>query len=191
MRCQSYDVDSLYLYAHNEYLQGLAEAGGIGFLPGLIFASLLLRHALKSHQAVAAACAAAIVAAMVDGFVEFGVRLPANALVLAWIAGVAARTTAAATLPSIAPLALNAGLVACSFGYAFLGWVPSVTASPPHRRAEALRLEPSSPDRWLDLAEAASDQGDQTTARLAVKQALRLGGNLPPALLRAFDLLSQ
>ncbi len=52
---------------------------------------------------------------------------------------------------------------------------------------QALRLDPASPYRWCDLAEAlqAARQGDPAAC---MRRAVELGGALPPILMRAVNL---
>ena len=89
-----YTVD----YAHNDYLQVMAELGLLGFIAGL---ALLLRifwrvlRAALDEPAIdvryrALACAGALTAILFHSFADFNLYMPANAMLLAWIAGVAA-----------------------------------------------------------------------------------------------------
>ncbi|MBI3695408.1 MAG: O-antigen ligase family protein [Acidobacteria bacterium] len=84
-------------YAHNDYLQLLAELGICGFLIG---AALLAMVVVRTAQAVARqssearyvslACLAAMAAMLLHSLADFNLYIPANALVLAWIGGVSA-----------------------------------------------------------------------------------------------------
>lgn len=85
-------------FAHNDYLQSLAELGVIGFL---ILATLLLvilfkvlQAALKPESAngrcLALACTGSIAAILLHSVVDFNLYIPANAMQLAWISGIAA-----------------------------------------------------------------------------------------------------
>jgi O-antigen ligase len=84
-------------YAHNDYLQSLAELGLVGFLivATLIAAVLFqgiraaLRHATPDGRALATACVASIAAILLHSTVDFNLYIPANALVLAWISAIA------------------------------------------------------------------------------------------------------
>jgi O-antigen ligase len=98
---QKYRISSMPLnlvdYAHSDYLQLLAEWGLIGFLPALGFAILVLSRAFRGatashrsdHRALSAACFAALVALAIHSFTDFNLYIPVNAMVAAWVAGVA------------------------------------------------------------------------------------------------------
>ena len=82
-------------FAHNDYLQILAEFGPIGFL---ILGALLVRILIRVFRAtlgdgpqryLAIACGGSLTAILLHSFVDFNLYIPANAMVLAWIAGVA------------------------------------------------------------------------------------------------------
>ena len=84
--------------AHNDYLQFLAELGGIGFAIGalgMIGLFLSAAHAAfktvdSSTRYLAIACFAALVAILIHSFTDLNLYIPANAMLLAWIAGVVA-----------------------------------------------------------------------------------------------------
>jgi O-antigen ligase len=83
-------------FAHNDYLQLLAELGVIGFVIAIASALTILvqivhavrRGPTRAHRLVAAACAAALVALMLDCSVDFDFYIPANAMLASWVAGV-------------------------------------------------------------------------------------------------------
>ena len=85
-------------FAHNDYLQYLAELGAPAFLAGLLFMLGVFRRAVRSgmdepsndRRYVALACAGSFAAIMLHSFVDFNLYIPANAMLLAWIAGIAA-----------------------------------------------------------------------------------------------------
>ena len=84
-------------YAHNDYLQFLAELGLIGFSIGVAFGItilLRLRSSLTapepSHRWLAIACAGSLTAILLHSIGDFNLYVPANATLLAWICGVAA-----------------------------------------------------------------------------------------------------
>jgi len=81
-------------FAHNDYLQSLAELGALGFA---IAAALILavlakaRRAATAHthpqgQALAIACLAALAAILLHSLADFNLYIPANAMLLTWIA---------------------------------------------------------------------------------------------------------
>lgn len=84
-------------YAHNDYLQVMAEGGIIVFFAGMLFLVRLLYKTLRvaawSHapdeRYFAIACAASFCAILLHSFVDFNLYVPANAMLFAWIAGFA------------------------------------------------------------------------------------------------------
>ncbi len=87
---------SLVDFAHDDYLQFLAELGVAGFLPlaacGILVFGQLFRSALNEvrtrRRFLAAACAASLCAIALHSFVDFNLYIPANAMIVAWIAGI-------------------------------------------------------------------------------------------------------
>jgi O-antigen ligase len=85
-------------FAHNDYLQYLSELGAFAFLAGLLFSLRIFRHAIRSamhepstdRRYIALACSGAFAAISLHSFVDFNLYIPSNAMLLAWIAGIAA-----------------------------------------------------------------------------------------------------
>src|ERR1017187_3381256 len=85
-------------FAHNDYLQYLAELGALAFLAGLLFVFRVFRQAIRAamdepspdRRYVALACTGSFVAISLHSFVDFNLYIPSNAMLLAWIAGIAA-----------------------------------------------------------------------------------------------------
>jgi O-antigen ligase len=96
---QKYSVSApmfLVDFAHNDYLQLMAELGVIGFAIAAATALLILIRILKSaynagssaQRMVSAACAAGLLALLLDSSVDFDFYIPANAMLAAWLAGI-------------------------------------------------------------------------------------------------------
>ncbi len=87
-----YTVD----YAHNDYLQVMAELGLFGFAAGLLFVGRVFTRALRAvfHSGsadgrhLAIACVASMTAILLHSFVDFNMYVPANGMLFAWIAGI-------------------------------------------------------------------------------------------------------
>jgi len=84
-------------YAHNDYLQVLAELGVFGFAAGLLFVGRVFQRAVRaiSHASsvdgrhLAVACVASMTAMLMHSFVDFNMYVPANGMLFAWVAGIA------------------------------------------------------------------------------------------------------
>jgi O-antigen ligase len=83
-------------YAHNDYLQYLIELGAVGFSIAMISAAAILFESLRlfrrgrgQDRVIGAACCGAFAAILLHSTVDFSLYNPANALLLAWIVGVA------------------------------------------------------------------------------------------------------
>jgi len=82
-------------FAHNDYLQLLAELGLAGFailaVPACSLVMSTLRKAVVSRdpegRCFAVACAGALAAILLHSLADFNLYIPANAMLLAWIAG--------------------------------------------------------------------------------------------------------
>jgi O-antigen ligase len=82
-------------FAHNDYLQLLAELGLVGFVIGAALAFSVVGMAVRTavgstdheERYFAAACAGSLAAILLHSLVDFNLYIPANAMLLAWIAG--------------------------------------------------------------------------------------------------------
>lgn len=83
-------------FAHNDYLQYLAELGCLGFailaavLIGIVVQIFrgIIGLANEDRRLIAIACAAAFVAIFLHSLVDFNMYVPADAMTLAWIGGI-------------------------------------------------------------------------------------------------------
>ena len=84
-------------YAHNDYLQVLAELGVVGAGMVFLLAVWIVRAALVAFLSaseadagsLALACMGALAAIMLHSFTDFNLYIPSNALVLAWVSAMA------------------------------------------------------------------------------------------------------
>lgn len=83
-------------YAHNDYLQYLAELGLVGFLIAAAFIAAVVVSTLRAvsvcwdpeERYLAVASLGAMAAIGLHSLVDFNLYMPANAMALAWIAGI-------------------------------------------------------------------------------------------------------
>ena len=83
-------------YAHNDYLQLLAELGGIGFAIAAALMLVLLARAVRVATAhskpnsryLALACTGSMAAISIHSLADFNLYIPANAMLVAWVCGI-------------------------------------------------------------------------------------------------------
>jgi O-antigen ligase len=95
LRYQGIAGTSRFQFANNDYLQYLAELGFLGcaLLAAVLMAFCrpivrgILRLADEDRRLLAIGCAGSFLAAALHSLVDFNMYIPANAMTLAWIAG--------------------------------------------------------------------------------------------------------
>jgi O-antigen ligase len=225
LKYQTSSVDLYYNFAHNDYLELATELGLVGFpiLLGLMAAVFLraIRAATggpdRTSRMLGLGCAGAFAAISIHSLTDFNMYIPANALVLTWIAGVAAGIPCRLSPPVAAPsgngrpvfirfamgfaclivVYASASILLetrfhgderteallCRFGVCDTDSI--VAAETKAEYLKALRREPAAPHRWCDLGDAMLASGSPEQARYCFSNALALGRNVPPVLIRA------
>lgn len=100
---QTAGVDRVFDYAHNDYLELLAELGILGFLLLAGFVFLVFRSAVRAAarrsdaniRYLGLGCAGGMAAIGFHSLTDYNMYIPANAFVFAWIAGIAVGLPAA------------------------------------------------------------------------------------------------
>ena len=85
-------------FAHNDYLQIMAEMGIPGFLLGLVLVLRIFWNGIRQAQSnaglneryLALACTGSLTAILLHSFVDFNLYMPANAMLMAWVLGITA-----------------------------------------------------------------------------------------------------
>ena len=95
-RYQTVELDRTVGFAHNDYLQVMVELGMAGILPiaGIVVGILhpvvrTMRRGTPVQRAFATACLTSLLTMLVHSLADFNLYIPANAIVLSWVAGVA------------------------------------------------------------------------------------------------------
>ena len=243
LKYQSANVDSEYTFAHNDYLQLTSELGALGFV---IFGGVFLMAVIKAVRAACSedwnarllglGCTGALTAIGIHSLADFNLYIPANALLLAWIVGVAIGIPSRSdyekderpsphfsVVRSVNRLVLRgvpllfawllvtyatAGVVFetkyksdpraesvfCHFGICDTDAVVadgaiasrgSAPIAPLAMLVEAVKSDPAAPHRWCDLGDAFLRAGRLEKARYCYSNALELGPEIPPVLVRS------
>lgn len=130
LRYQTSAFNVAWTAAHNDYLQQLAELGIVGVcLPAIVLGGAFFRAVRAAHSSrdaevrwFAIGCAGSLSALLIHSVFDFNTYVLANAMVLAWVAGLAASLRRVATppetgrtagsAPGVRPLLLGAGALA-------------------------------------------------------------------------------
>jgi O-antigen ligase len=215
MRYQTADVDLDFSFAHNDYLQLAAESGLFGFVVfvGLMLAlfGMAVRAAWRDvdwhTRATGIGCAGSLAGIGLHSLFDFNMQIPANMLLLAWIAGLAASLSAHASAPARpAPRAIGwPQLAAVGAAVALLVYSPGrilgetqLHAAADDREPVSLavaeqtaREHPGSPFVWSDLADAFERAGQPARAARSIDRAVTVAPDIPPVLLRAVDFYAR
>jgi len=235
LKYQTSVVDRVFTFAHNDYLQLTAELGTAGFLLlGAVALPVFTRAFRAATQPrdrdtryLGLGCAGAFAAIGLHSLADFNLYIPANALVLAWISGIAASlplpldaagrdphrplfTKCAIALGGLLIVYASAWIlfesefrsdlqaesIFCHFGICDTDAVITrqtldhggkvAGVSPPVLR-KALRRDPNEPNRWCDAGAAMLQTGHSAAAEYCFSEALALGPNIPPILMRVGD----
>jgi len=152
LKYQTTAVDLDYTFAHNDVLQLVSELGIGGFL---ILAALMLGIFGRAMRAVTSAtdrntrflglgCVGAISAISLHSLADFNMYIPANALILAWLSGIAAGSSGARSVAqkrgTFSPVLLRyfGRVISCLLLIYAAAWLAFGTAFASDRRSERL-----------------------------------------------------
>jgi O-antigen ligase len=218
---QTTTVETTVAFAGSDYLQLFAELGLLGAL--LVLALLLTAHRRAARAAVTCrewnvrllhiGCTGAITAIGVHSLVDFNLHVPANALMLAWIAGVAVSVPTNAALstlskrwmltpayalvllalvgacrksPTVSEALCRIGVCGQTLMAADAGRDSGSAAHVPAALGVVVRT-PTSAAAWCDLGDAMFSVGRVDEARTAFANAVALAPNRPPVRARVAD----
>lgn len=136
MRYETYGVNLAWLSSHDDYLDFASELGILGLLILAIAVGATLACAVRSvfrgstreSRLVGLACVGSFSAILIHGVADFNMHIPVNAMLFAWIAGIAvALPSATATTPrkvqnvrGFRGFLIVAGFLATAYG---AGWL--------------------------------------------------------------------
>jgi O-antigen ligase len=109
-------------YAHNDYMQVMAEMGLIGFAAGLFFIARTLHRTLRGgvyarsldQRYLAIGCVASMTGILLHSFVDFNMYVPANGFAFAWVLGIAGLNLRGHAPAPASPVAGPSPRAACS-----------------------------------------------------------------------------
>lgn len=93
---------TVYDHAHNDYIEMLVDTGLVGFIPWIIFFSLVLvfvtqdwyRNDSLFSKTLGAGCIAGVIAVLFHSLADFNLQIPANAAILFIVMGITWRIVA-------------------------------------------------------------------------------------------------
>ena len=144
LRYQTSGFDLAWTATHNDYLQQLSELGVIGaVLPAIVLGGAFVRAARAAVSSrdpetrwFAVGCAGSLSALLIHSVFDFNTYVLSNAMVLAWVAGLAASTRSAASPPAaVQPLFLGGGLVLTASAATWLVFLNAYHDQPSAERA--------------------------------------------------------
>jgi len=102
-------------YAHNDYLQAAAELGIAAAAAGLVWVLLIFARAFRAavspdkgpNRYLALGLTGGMTAILIHSFFDFNLYIPANAMVFAWICGIAASGALRGRPPAAATAAVR------------------------------------------------------------------------------------
>ena len=212
-----------WTHAHNDYLELATNLGVVGLA---LFGALIVLIARRAIQLVrtrrqsgsdllALGCVGSFAAIGLHSIGDFNLYLPANALVLAWIAGIAAgippyvaraglqaredrglENQAALRFPAavrvfaagLSIVALAMASIAIARGSASQEVEASSAPLTLEDRLDNVRKRPAWPYAWLDLAEGLMASGRTGEAKASVANAIALGPRVRPVVRRSATL---
>jgi O-antigen ligase len=206
LKYQTAIPDRDFTFAHNDYLQLAAELGAAGCIILVILLLSILTRAIRAAtqgesrdtRYLGLACVGGMAAIGLHDIADFNMYIPGNAMLLAWIGGIAVG------LPS-RPVRVEASARVRAFFRAFAAAISCLlivyalaqVAAAKHggnastaskaELIEAVRKDPAAPQRWSDLGQAFLNGGDREKAKYCFLRAVALGPNIPFVLVKTAD----
>lgn len=203
-RYQTAVVEAEFTYAHNDYLQVMAELGIAGTLIVFLLGAAVLWHGWKAARSAdpeirypALGCLGGIAAIAMHSSADFNLYIPPNSMVLAWMTGllaglpvrqtskagdavwlrrVVAGVAAVAAVASVWTLAAPPKTVALS--------KEELRAAAPARVLEMVREDAAATANWTGLGESYLRTQESAKARQSFAIAEQTGPYVPSTLIR-------